>query len=57
MVSQITDWHTILDILVIAAGMFFLYRTLIRLGTWKIVSGILVAALIFIAASLMGLGR
>lgn len=55
MVSQMLDWHTILDILVIAAGMFFLYRTLMRLGTWKIVSGILVAALVFIAANSMDL--
>ncbi|WP_300463569.1 diadenylate cyclase [Desulfobacula sp.] len=54
-ISELLTWRTILDILVIAAGMFFLYRTLIRLGTWKIVSGILVAAFFFIVASLLDL--
>ncbi|HCY85015.1 MAG TPA: hypothetical protein DHV36_07765, partial [Desulfobacteraceae bacterium] len=48
-------WQTLLDILVITAGIYFLYRTLLRLGTWKIVSGILVAALFFVVASLLDL--
>ena len=48
-------WRAILDILLIAACLFFLYRTLIRLGTWKIVAGILIAMSVFIMASLLDL--
>jgi len=48
-------WRTILDIVLIAGALFFLYRTLIRLGTWKIVSGILIAAIVFILSSFMDL--
>ncbi|NDY74215.1 hypothetical protein DO021_20255 [Desulfobacter hydrogenophilus] len=55
MTYQQLSWQTVLDILVISAGLFFLYRTLLRLGTWKIVSGILVAALFFVVASLLDL--
>ncbi len=55
MTYHLPAWQTVLDILVISAGIFFLYRTLIRLGTWKIVSGILVAALFFVVASLLDL--
>jgi DNA integrity scanning protein DisA with diadenylate cyclase activity len=35
--------------------LFRLYRTLHRLGTWKIVSGILVALLVFAAANALDL--
>ena len=55
MISQFFTWQTILDILVMAGGLFLLYRTLMRLGTWKIVSGILIAGLFFVCASLLGL--
>lgn len=49
------NWQTLLDILLIAAGLFFLYRTLLRLGTWKILIGMLVAFLLYILATLLQL--
>ncbi len=55
LVKELLSWRAILDILLIAAGLFFLYRTLLRLGTWKIVAGILVAMAIFLVASFMDL--
>jgi len=55
MMVQILSWRAILDIILIAAALFFLYKTLIRLGTWKIVTGILIAAAVFIISSYMGL--
>jgi uncharacterized protein (TIGR00159 family) len=48
-------WRAVLDILLISAGLFFLYRTLLRLGTWKIMAGILLALVIFILANALGL--
>ncbi len=48
MTTQLLTWQTLPDILVISAVLFFLYQTLLRLGTWKIVSGILVAAFFFV---------
>jgi uncharacterized protein (TIGR00159 family) len=55
LVKKMLNWRMILDILLIAASLFFLYRTLIRLGTWKIVTGILIAMSVFIMASLLDL--
>ena len=57
--KELLAWRTILDILLIAAGLFFLYRTLLGLGTWKIVTGILVAVFIFLVAmtGIMGAGQ
>jgi len=49
------SWRAVLDILLISAGIFFLNRTLLRLGTWKIMAGILLAFLIFILASALNL--
>lgn len=49
------SWRAILDILLISAGLFFLYRTLLRLGTWKIMAGILLAFLVFILANALNL--
>ncbi len=43
------------DIILVTAGLYFLYRTLLRLGTWKIVTGILLAFVFFSAASLLNL--
>ena len=48
-------WRAVLDILLIAAGIFFLYRTLLRLGTWKIMAGILLALVVFILANALNL--
>ena len=55
LVKEFLSWRAILDIFLIAAGLFFLYQTLLRLGTWKIVAGILVAMAIFLLASVMDL--
>ena len=41
------SWRAVLDILLISAGLFFLHRTLLRLGTWKIMAGIVLAFLSF----------
>jgi len=49
------SWRAVLDILLIAAGLFFLYRTLLRLGTWKIMAGILLALVVFILANALSL--
>lgn len=49
------NWQTLLDIALIAAGVFFLYRTLLRLGTWQILAGILIAFVLFIIARLLNL--
>lgn len=51
----LTDWRTLVDVLIMTAGLFVLYRTLQRLGTWRIVLGILVAVCIFMLASLLDL--
>jgi len=49
------DWRVMLDVLLISLALFFLYRTLIRLGTWKIVTGIFLAMVIFVAANVLDL--
>jgi uncharacterized protein (TIGR00159 family) len=48
-------WRAIIDILLISGMIFFLYRTLTHLGTWKIATGVLIAVVFFILASFMGL--
>ena len=48
-------WRAILDILLVAVGLCFLCRTILRLGTWKIVSGTFIAILLFAAANLLDL--
>ncbi|WP_136809862.1 diadenylate cyclase [Desulfosediminicola flagellatus] len=49
------SWQTLLDIALITAGLFFLYHTFLRLGTWKIIVGMLAAFVLFIIASLLNL--
>jgi len=49
------NWQALLDIVLIAAGLFFLHRTFLRLGTWKILIGILAAFVLFILASILNL--
>lgn len=49
------SWRAILDILLISAGLFFLHRTLLRLGTWKIMAGIVLALVVFVLASALNL--
>lgn len=55
LVKELFAWRAMVDILLMAAGLFFLYRTLLRLGTWKIVAGILIAMSIFVIASYLDL--
>ena len=55
LIKGFSSWRVILDIFLMATGMFFLYRTLVRLGTWKIVAGLLLAMLLFFVASLLDL--
>jgi uncharacterized protein (TIGR00159 family) len=49
------DWRVALDILLIAAALFFIYRTLQRVGAWKIMVGVLSAAAIFALAHFLNL--
>ena len=55
LIQGVTGWKAVVDIVLIAAGLFFLYRTLLRLGTWRIVAGIVLAAFLFLVASLLDL--
>jgi len=52
---EFLTWQAILDISLIAVALFFLYRTLVRLGTWKIFVGIIAAFLVFSFAKLLKL--
>ena len=52
---DLVNWKAVLDILLMTGGLYFLYRTLLRLGTWKIVVGILVAIAIFLLAQSLDL--
>ena len=45
------SWRTLLDIILITTGMFFLLLTLARLGTWKIMAGIFLALVVLILVS------
>lgn len=49
------NWQTLLDIVLLAAGIFFLYRTILRLGSWYILVGILIAFVTFAVARLLNL--
>ncbi|MCL2791348.1 MAG: diadenylate cyclase [Desulfobulbus sp.] len=55
LIYELLSWRSVLDILLIAAGLFFLHQTLHRLGTWKIMVGILLALVVFILASALQL--
>ncbi len=55
LLHELLTWQAILDIALITAGLFFLYRTLVRLGTWKIVVGILAAFLVIALANILNL--
>lgn len=54
-INMVLNWRAVADILLISAGIFFLYRTLRGLGTWKIVTGILVAVVFYFFADVMDL--
>ena len=55
LIKGMVGWKAVVDIVLIAAGLFFLYHTLLRLGTWRIVAGILLAAFLFLIANLADL--
>jgi uncharacterized protein (TIGR00159 family) len=55
LIHEVFNWRVALDLLLITAGIFFLHRTLLRLGTWKIVAGIVLAMAIFVAANVLDL--
>jgi len=55
LIKGVIGWKAAVDIALIAAGLFFLYHTLLRLGTWRIVAGIVLAAFLFLIAKLMDL--
>lgn len=52
---ELLSWRAALDIVVIGAGLFFVHRTLVRLGTWKLLIGIVAAFLFFGLASMLRL--
>jgi DNA integrity scanning protein DisA with diadenylate cyclase activity len=54
-IKELLTWRAIADILLITAGLFFLYRTLLRLGTWAILTGILLATAVFFVANFLDL--
>lgn len=54
-IKELATWRAAVDILLITAGLFFLYRTLLRLGTWAIFTGILLATAVFFAANFLDL--
>lgn len=49
------DWRALIDIFLMTAGLFFLYRTLQRLGTWSIAAGILIATGVYLLAVVLDL--
>ena len=49
------SWRTLLDIALISTALFYLQRTLVRLGTWKIMAGIFLALIVFVGANLLSL--
>ena len=55
MLRLMLDWRVVLDILLITAALFLLYRALHRLGAWKIVAGIFLAIVIFVVANILDL--
>ena len=55
LIKGMIGWKAVVDIVLIAAGLFFLYHTLLRLGTWRIVAGIVLAACLFLIANLLDL--
>ena len=55
LLKQLFHWRPLVDILLITAGLFFVYRTLQRLGTWGIAAGMLIAAAVYLLASLLDL--
>lgn len=55
LIKELFTLRAIVDILLIAGGMFILYQTLLRSGTWKIVTGILLGMVFFLIARVFDL--
>jgi len=55
LLKPFVDWRAAIDILLMSAGLFFLYRTLQRLGTGRIAAGVLVAMVVYLLASVLDL--
>ena len=55
LIKHFFSWRSLIDIGLMAAGLYFLYRTLQRLGTWAIAAGILIAMVVYLFASLLDL--
>jgi len=54
-IKEMLNWRVSLDILLIATIIYFIYFTLRTLRTWKVVSGLIVAFVLFLAARIIGL--
>lgn len=54
-IDQLLSWRALADIFLLSAGLFLLYRTLLRLGTWKIAVGVMAAVLLYLVAALLDL--
>jgi uncharacterized protein (TIGR00159 family) len=55
MIGGLLEWRNLIDVLLMAVGLFALYRTMRRRGTWKIMAGILLAMAIFLVANYLDL--
>ena len=55
LLTQLFTWRAAIDMLLIAAGLYVLYRTLLGLGTWKMVIGIFITIVFFLVANLLDL--
>ena len=53
--GDVPVWRILLDVLFVNIGLFYLQRTLLRLGTWKIMAGILMALIVFLLAHFLDL--
>jgi diadenylate cyclase len=53
--KEIMSWKTAVDVFLMALLIFLIYRTFRRLGTWRILLGILIAVSFFVLARLLEL--
>ena len=53
LIKHFFDWRALIDITLMTAGLYFLYRTLQRLGTSTIAAGILIVMMVYLVASLL----
>lgn len=55
LINHLAHWQVVLDILIFALAVFYLSRTLRASGTWKIAIGLIVAGVVAMVATMMGL--